>query len=259
MNEEKNSRFISDAGAAIDERSKYEITVSELVAVVISKLWVLILAGLIAAVGAYFYTVNHSTPTYRSTARVYILNRQSSIATSLNDLNSAVSLKEDFLILIRSNEVYRQVLSTIKEDPNNYKSLGKQLSLDNNTSRFVDITVTDSDPVRAKMLVDAFADVTRVKAKEIMGVEDITIEEYGEIPTSPSDPSMRNNIVIAALAAIVLAAVIVILLHLFNDSVRSADDIEKNLGICVLGSIPDVSMLRRVKQKKAAKKKAARK
>ena len=259
MNSERNNKFITDAELAVDERSKYEITISELIAVVLSKLWILILTGLVAAVGAYFLTVNYSTPTYRSTARVYILNRQSSIATSMNDLNSAVSLKEDFLVLIRSNEVYRQVLSTIKEDPSNYKSLGKQLSLDNNTSRFVDITITDTDPVRAKMLVDAFADVPRVKAKEIMGVEDITIEEYGEIPTSPSDPSMKNNIILAALAGILMSAVIVIIVHLFNDNVRNTEDIEKTLGICVLGSIPDVSLLRKVKPKKVSKKKTVRK
>lgn len=259
MNAENKNILSPETDSSAEEKNKYEITISELIAVVMNKLWVLILVGLIAAVGAYFFTINFSTPTYLSTARVYILNRQSSMSTSINDLNSAVSIKEDFQVLIRSNEVYREVLRTIGEDPANYRSLGGQLSLDNNTSRFVDITISDVDPVRAKLLVDAFANVSRVKAKAIMGVEDITIEEYGEIPTSPSDPSMSNNIVLAAMAGVVLSAAVIIIFHLMNDKVRTEDDLEKALGLCVLGSIPDVSMLRKVKKAKKVKKKSARK
>ncbi len=257
MNTEK--KIVTETDTNIEEISKYNITISELISVVLNKLWVLILVGLAAAVGAYFFTVNFSTPTYKSTARVYILNRQSSMSTSINDLNSAVTIKEDFQVLIRSNEVYREVLRTIGEDPANYRSLGGQLSLDNNTSRFVDITITDRDPVRAKLIVDAFANVSRVKAKEIMGVEDITIEEYGEISTSPTDPSMRNNIILAAFAGVVLSAAVVLIVHLMNDKVRTEEDLEKALGVCVLGSIPDVSMLRKVKKVKSTNKKKARK
>ncbi|MBQ8208303.1 MAG: hypothetical protein IJZ89_06175 [Clostridia bacterium] len=260
MNAE-NNKFILGSGLETEEKSKYEVTIGELIAVIMSKLWILILVGLIAAVGAYFYTAELATPMYRSTARVYILNRQSSMATSINDLNSAVTLKDDFKILIKSNEVYRQVLTTVGEDPANYKTLGGQISLDNNETRFVDITVTDKDPVRAKLLVDAFAKVSRKMAIEIMGVEDITIEELGEIPSAPSSPVMSTNIILAVLAGVVISAAIVVLVHMFNDNVRTTEDIEKALGVCVLGSIPDISMLRRPKNKskKSAKKKASRK
>lgn len=254
--------FFVGADADTEEKSQYDISISKIIAVIISKLWVLILVGLIAAVGAYFYTAEIATPVYRSTARVYILNRQSSLATSINDLNSAVTLKDDFKVLIRSNEIYRDVLKSIGEDPSNYKSLGAQLSLDNNETRFVDITVADKDPVRAKLLADAFAKVARKKAISIMGVEDITIEELGEIPSSPSSPVMSRNIILAVLVGVVISAAIIVIFHIFNDSVRTPEDIEKALGVTVLGSIPDVSLLKRqrnTKVKKSAKKKTAKK
>lgn len=258
MNAE-NNKLVANAELAALERKKYDVTIGELINAVLNKLWVLILAALIAAVGAYFFTVNFTAPVYRSTARVYIINRQSSISTSINDLNSAVSIKEDFRVLIRSNDIYRQVLTQIGEDPSGYRSLGSKLSLDNNTSRFVDITITDTDPLRAKMLADAFANVSRVKAKEVMGVEDITIEAYGEIPTSPSDPIMRSNIVLGAIIGLVLSAGVVVLLYMFNDNIRTEKDIEKALGICVLGNIPDISLLRRMRNQKNVKKNPVRK
>lgn len=252
-----NNKFIIGSEPDAEIKNKYEVTIGELIAVVMSKFWILILVGLVAAIGAYFYTAEIATPMYKSTARVYILNRQSTLATSLNDLNSAVSLKDDFKILIKSNEVCRQVLETVGEDSTGYRTLSKQLSLDNNGSRFVDITISDKDPVRAKLLVDAFAKVARKKAIEIMGVEDITIEELGEVPSAPSSPVMSSNIILAVMAGVALSAVIIVIFHIFNDNIRTSEDIEKAIGVCVLGSIPDISMLRRQKSKtrKNAKKK----
>ncbi len=253
----ENLNNANSSNYAFEEKSKFEISIGELIAAVLGKFWILILAGLLAAVAAYYYTAEMATPLYNSTARVYILNRQSSLSTSISDLNSAVTLKDDFKVLIKSNEVYRQVLESIGENPANYKSLRGQLSLDNNETRFVDITVTDKDPVRAKLLVDAFAKVSRKKAIEIMGVEDITIEEYGEIPIAPSSPVMSKNIILAVFVGVVFAAAIIVVIHIFNDNIRTPDDVEKALGVCVLGSIPDMSLLRRQKNrsKKAVKKK----
>ena len=248
MNTENNNSVISE------DEIGYEIKISELITAVLSKFWILILVGLVAAVGAYYYTAEMTTPLYQSTARVYILNRQSSLSTSMNDLSSAVTLKDDFKVLIKSNEVSRQVLESIGEDSSNYKSVKGQVSLDNNETRFVDITVTDKDPVRAKLLVDAYAKVARKKAIEIMGVEDITIEEYGEIPSSPTSPSMSRNIVMAVAVGIVLACAVILLLHLMNNTVKTPEDIEKAIGVCFLGSIPDISLLRRQKPRNLPKK-----
>lgn len=256
----ENMKYPIDTTVEAADKNKLEVSISELFAVLVSKFWLLILAGLVAAVGAYFYTSEFIVPTYKSTARVYILNRQSSLSTSINDLNSAETLKDDFKLLIKSNEVCRQVLKYVGEDPSGYKPLLGQVSLDNNSTRFVDISVTDKDPVRAKLLVDAFAKVSRKKAIEIMGVEDITIEELGEIPTSPSSPNMSGNIRMAAIIGVVLAAGIILLFHILNDTIQTEEDVEKALGISVLGSIPDISMLRRHKSnKKVTKNEKAKK
>lgn len=236
-----NNKFKVDNSV---EGAGFEIDIRELLMALVSRLWIIVLAGLIAAVGMYFYTDNVIEPTYQSTGRVYILNRQNSNATSANDLVSAESLKKDFKILIKSNALCREVLESIGEDPANYISLKGKIHLDNNESRFVDITVTDADPLRAKILVDAIVDISRTKAKEIMRVEDITIEEYGTVASSPSSPNMSKNVSLGAAIGIIIACAIVALVYLLNDNIKNEADIEKVLGLCVLGIIPDVSVLK---------------
>ena len=227
---------------------------SKLIPVLVNKLWLIILVALVAAIGAYFYTSEIAVHMYKSTARVYIINRQNSLGTSMTDLSSAGTIKEDFLVLIKSNEIYRNVLARIGEDPSNYKALAGQVSHDDNETRFVDITVTDPDPVRAKILVDAFADVSRVKARDIMGVEDITIEEYGEIPTQPSSPNMTKNVALAVCLSVIATVGILVIISILNDTIDTPSDIEKNLGLCVLGSVPNADLLRKVRSRSAPKK-----
>ncbi|MBO5280670.1 MAG: hypothetical protein J6B55_05570 [Clostridia bacterium] len=216
-----------------------EIDIAKIFRSILSKLWLVILVGLIAALGAYYYTSEMVTPTYSSTARVYIQNRQTT-QSSTSDLQSATTLKEDFQVIVRSDEVYRQALDSIGEDGANYKSLRGKVSLDNNTTRFVDITVSDPDPVRAKKLADAIAYVSRIRAKEILGVEDVAIEQLGSVSTSPSSHNMSKNISLGAAAGIVLVSCFIGLVSFFDNKLTTVDDIEKYLGITVLGSIPDI-------------------
>ena len=222
-----------------ENTQEIEIDLVKLLRSILSKLWLVVLVGLLAALGAYYYTSEMVTPTYSSTARVYIQNSQT-IQSSASDLQSATTLKEDFQVLVKSDEVYRQVLESMGENGANYKSLRGKISLDNNTTRFVDITVSDADPVRAKKLADATAYVSRIKAKEILGVQDVAIMQLGSVSTSPSSPNMSKNIILGAVAGMFAVCAIIALVSLFNNKLTTVEDVEKYLGITVLGSIPDV-------------------
>ena len=222
-----------------ENTQEIEIDLAKLMRSILSKLWLVVLVGLLAALGAYYYTSEMVTPTYSSTARVYIQNSQT-IQSSASDLQSATTLKEDFQVLVKSDEVYRQVLESMGENGANYKSLRGKISLDNNTTRFVDITVSDADPVRAKKLADATAYVSRIKAKEILGVQDVAIMQLGSVSTSPSSPNMSKNIILGAVAGMFAVCAIIALVSLFNNKLTTVEDVEKYLGITVLGSIPDI-------------------
>ncbi|MBO5904574.1 MAG: hypothetical protein J6Q64_04270 [Clostridia bacterium] len=229
----------SEKTSNTENTQEIEIDLGKLLRSVLSKLWLVVLVGLLAALGAYYYTSEMVTPTYSSTARVYIQNSQT-IQSSASDLQSATTLKEDFQVLVKSDEVYRQVLESMGENGANYKSLRGKISLDNNTTRFVDITVSDPDPVRAKKLADATAYVSRIKAKEILGVQDVAIMQLGSVSTSPSSPNMSKNIILGALAGMFSVCAIIVLVSLFNNKLTTVEDVEKYLGITVLGSIPDI-------------------
>lgn len=77
---------------------------------------------------------------------------------------------------------------------------------------------------------------------EFMGVETIvtTISRSGGVPTSPSNANAtRNAAIFGAIGAVLVCAVLVVI-FIFDDKIKTPDDVEKQLGLSVLGAIPEI-------------------
>ena len=66
------------------------------------------------------------------------------------------------------------------------------------------------------------------------------ISSSGKIPSNPSNKnSTRNAIVFGIVGAIVICAILLVI-FIFDDKIKTPDDIEKQLGLSVLGAIPEI-------------------
>lgn len=77
---------------------------------------------------------------------------------------------------------------------------------------------------------------------EFMKVDTIvtTISSSGSVPSSASNANAtRNAIIFGAIGAVLVCAVLVII-FIFDDKIKTPDDIEKQLGLSVLGAIPEI-------------------
>ena len=58
------------------------------------------------------------------------------------------------------------------------------------------------------------------------------------MPMEAVSPNVMMNTLIGAMAGTLIAAFIVVLIHLSDDRIKGPDDVEKYLGVSVLGTIP---------------------
>ena len=68
----------------------------------------------------------------------------------------------------------------------------------------------------------------------------ITLVDAAEVPTRPSSPNLPLNVVLALMSGLFLAGAFVFLRDYFDDAIRSPDDVERKLGLPMLGLIPAV-------------------
>ena len=214
-----------------------EIDLLEIFFVLKSKM-LIILASMIVFGGIMFgYSTLLAQPVYQSTARMYILTQSTSL-TSLADIQIGTNLTYDYKVLITSRTVVEQVIENLQLDCT-YSQMRSQISINNPTNtRIIELTIQDNVPEDAKLIVDEFVDVSREKISNIMVTDPPSVVDYGDMPIRPVSPNIMKNTVIGAALGAFLAIAMVIVIFLMDDTVKTADDVEKYLGLNTLTSIP---------------------
>lgn len=237
-----------------------EIDLLEIFGLLMARAGIIILTAILGLVVAFGFTKLFITPQYQSSTEIYVINNTSGQASSeqinVNDLQSSSYLTKDYVILAKSRPVLNQVISELKLDMT-VDALEAKLSVSAYTdTRIIKLAVTDPDPLEAKKLVDAITNAAIAHIESVIGVDSVKLSNgEGNVPTSPVSPNLKLNSILGFLVGFVLAAGIVIARFLLDDSIKTQEDVEKYLGLSVLGLIPEIEGADSSKKKKKKKKK----
>lgn len=223
----------------VNNNDEVEIDLGEVFHLLLSKLGIIILSGIVFCLVAVMGTMLLITPKYESTTKIVVLSKQDSS-----------TLTKDYAELIKSRTVTEGVIAQLGLDMTHEQLLSK-LSVDTPTdTRVVSITITDTDPYTAAEIANAVRDIVSKHIQQVMDIKAVNVVETANIPDSPSSPSAAKNGMLGGMFGILLAAAIVIIVYLTNDTVKTPEDVEKYLGLSVLGTIPYVSKLGKKSKKK---------
>lgn len=201
------------------------------------------------------------TPQYESTAALYVLSKSTSI-TSLADIQMGTNLTNDYIVVVKGRPVIEQVISNLNLEEEDYESLSKKITLNNpSDSRILEITVKDPDPAQAKQIADEIAEVSSAFISEKMDQDPPTIIQRGYTDGEPVSPNTLQNVLLGGLIGAFLAIAIVVITYLLNDTIMNADDVERKLGMNLLGTLPleeeedddDKTTTKRIRRKVAEK------
>lgn len=106
----------------------------------------------------------------------------------------------------------------------------------------VSVTATSVDPQLSAAISNAVLELFGEYINEFMKVDTIVTEisRSGKVPTSASNANAtRNAIIFAAIGAVLICAILIII-FIFDDKIKTPDDIEKQLKLSVLGAIPEI-------------------
>ena len=232
----------------LQDNTDIEIDVLELFHVLLNKFWIILLAGIIAGLAFIGGTILFITPQYESTTKMYVLSKQ--------DMQTSLSLTKDYAELIKSRTVTEGVIAQLNLDLT-HEDLLKKMTVDSATdTRILSITVTDADPYEACKIANAIRDVAANHIKNVMDIDAVNVVETANIPDQQSSPSISKNGIIGVLLGVLLSVAIILIAYISNDTVKTQEDVEKYLGLSVLGTIPLTETDRKKKKKKQKQKKA---
>ena len=221
-----------------------EIDLLRLLGALWHRAWVIILAALICGAIAFGYASVIVTPTYRTSATMYVNNGSLSLGSttiSLSDMNASSSLVTRYIVLLKSRSTLTEVIDRLNL-PYTPTQLGDMISASSiNSTEFFNITVTSTDPVEATLIANTMAEVLPTRVEDIMDGSAVKVVDLAIVPSSRYAPNVTRYTAIGLLIGVVLSAAVIILMELFDEQIRGEDYLIQTYNLPILATIPDLN------------------
>lgn len=220
------------------ETGTVEIDLLEMISVLLGRFWLILGVGTLAALTAFLISRYLITPTYESTTKIYILNKNENTAVTYSDVQLGSQLTKDYRELIGSRYVLEEVIQNLGLALE-YKDLQKKVSVNaQEDTRVISITVKDHDPAVAMTIADSVREAAGRHIEDVMDIDAVNMVEAANFPTEKASPSCARWTLFGGLLGCLAVCGVVLAGFLLDDTIKSSEDIEKYLELSTLALIP---------------------
>ena len=201
--------------------------------------WLLAAGPLIAGVTAFLVT-RTITPTYEGSATILVHPAQGTGALVYNDILASERLTKTYRELISQRPVLEDVVVSEQFSGLTVDQLSAKLRVNVvRDTQLLKIVVRDEDPALAAELADAVAVafVAQQQRPSAARPGAASLVESAIRPSYPVSPNVRLNVALSLVVGLLLAVGVVLVMEYLDDTVKSPDDVEANLGQPTLGEI----------------------
>lgn len=225
-----------------------EITLWEIIKLLLSKFYWLLLSGVIFGIGVYFIIEVFVTPTFESCVSFYVYNSSDSKAYSgtvnTSDLQAAESLATTYSKILGSNSVLDAVLENLGEEDNiSRKDLSEMVEVAVvDDTQLLEVVVTSTDAEFSCEVANSFAKVAPKEIVRITKAGGVEVVDRPEVAKEKASPRTVFDAAIGFIIGVIIASVIVILKAISDTTIYLPEDIENLVDTTILGQIPRIDV-----------------
>lgn len=209
--------------------------------ILIKRGWIIVLVAAATFAGAVLVS-KLQTPIFRSSIKISVAPARSDYGLSL----TIERVLRNYAAQIKTRKMAQTVIDKLKLDVTPETFLGEltiNAQLDNN---LIQIDVDDPDPNRAQYIANTLArvfveeqtakqaDIDRQNRLDVSVLDDA-------LPGELNRPKTRNNALAGGILGVLLGGLIVFALEYLDDTLKTAEDVDRYVGLTTLGSIPTVT------------------
>ena len=223
------------------EPEENTIDLREVFFVLRRHIWVILAAGIILGACVFIYTRFFVTPEYQSTTKVYVMPKTSSTTSgdvTNSDLTAGSQLTKDYIQLVKSRPVLETVIATLNLDMTTTELSDSITAEAPSDTRILTINVLNPNPVTARDIANVLRDQVSQQLTAVMNADSVNTVEDASLPTTPATPNVMKNTLLGFLIGIVIACIFYIIQFMYDDTLKSPDDVEQKLGLTTLAVLP---------------------
>ena len=221
------------------QEKQIEIDLVSLLKYCKKRIWISMAAVLVFAALGLLYSSLFISPSYVAETRLYVLNRSSAIGVQGSDYQISTYMLQDYQVLITGKNVTKEVIKqmNLEMTPD---ALRNKISVSApEETRVLQINVTDGDPQLAADIANKVCEVAMQELKRLTDADAVHQVYEAEVPTHSVSPSVKKVVVLAAFCGLVVSIGIMTIMFVLDDSIHTEEDVERYLGLNVLGVIPE--------------------
>lgn len=143
------------------------ISIMDLLELAWRRLWIIILAAVICAVGAFGYCRFFLTPSYSATASILVTNgavttsyEETTDKVSSSDISASLYLAYTVVDILNTPDIYKKVTDSLGGDYE-YQSLMNRSTVQRRSedTLFIDVTFSSTDPKEAMRIANKFVEI----------------------------------------------------------------------------------------------------
>jgi capsular polysaccharide biosynthesis protein len=221
------------------------IELRELFEIVLKRKWLIIIITLLAMVIGSVYSIYMVTPMYKSDTTLMVNGSKGlsagDIAASfdLGSINLSQKLVVTYGEIVKSRIVMEQVIDRLDLNLSYTELLRKTTSQQVGSTEILRISVEDQNPDQAALIANTISDVFIKEVMRILKVNNVETIDVAIPAMNPFNIKTTLNIAIATVLGLMLSVFLSFLMEYMDQTIKTEKDVEKHLGLPVVGTIPD--------------------
>ncbi len=232
---------------------KHEINISEyyiidiihIVKTLWRRVWLIALAGIIAAAVGFSFSAFAIAPTYSSSIKLYVNNSSfslgnTSFSISASELTAAQSLVRTYGDILDSRSTLERIIEKAGVDYS-YKRLSKMIVYESsNHTEIMRVTVTANDPYEASMIANTIAEVLPIRISEIIDGASMEVVDSAIPVLEKVSPSITRYTTLGFVLGVLISVVVLVITALLDDTIHDEDYVLNNYDYPILGKVPNL-------------------
>lgn len=217
------------------------IDLREYLSIIKKKWFIMAILCVVCVAASTVYSFFIAKPVYQAETTLIVKTEKTEGTNTVtsDQIKTTQQLAVTYGEIIKSRKVLDDVIKNLDLDES-YGQLSGKISVSTvSDTQIIKVSVQDTNKSNAAKIAN---EIPKVFAKEAIRIADangVEVIDKAQTPVNPVSPNKKMNILIAGVLGVMIGLFIIFIIEFLNTKIKTPQDIENELGLPLLGVIPE--------------------
>ena len=217
------------------------IDLREYLSIIKKKWFIMAILCVVCVAASTVYSFFIAKPVYQAETTLIVKTEKTEGTNTVtsDQIKTTQQLAVTYGEIIKSRKVLDNVIKNLDLDES-YGQLSGKISVSTvSDTQIIKVSVQDTNKSNAAKIANEIPKVFTKEAIRVADANGVEVIDKAQTPVNPVSPNKKMNILIAGVLGVMIGLFIIFIIEFLNTKIKTPQDIEKELGLPLLGVIPE--------------------